>query len=231
MDIIKTQNRNENATIIDALISWYVATAQLLKMRKGEDVIKIFARSFRCLEDLQGTLRLGEEYMDIRNDYVPVTPHGEYRCFVHDKKMNAITQYLSNMYFKELPPNKEKIKERILKFYEEKVKHYVPMDSFVIDFLLIDSANDDVKDENENGDDTIFVIEFNPFYKSAGAGLFDWKVDRELFLNGPCEIRVRDEFDPLGLEYMHPTWIKSFEEYQSNEKGSGDADDDCCVVL
>ena len=105
LDIIKSQNGNEHATINDALIAWYVATAKLLKMTSGSDVIKIFARSFRCLEDLQGTLRLGEEYMDISiairkwNDYVPVTPHGEYRCFVHDKKMNAITQYLSSFLF------------------------------------------------------------------------------------------------------------------------------------
>ena len=73
------------------------------------------------------------------------------------------------------------------------------------------------------------MIELNPLYKSAGSGLFSWKDDRELFMNGPCEIRVSDEFDPLGLEYMHPSWIKSYEEYQQSEQTTDD--DDCCVIL
>ena len=46
LDVIKQNNDNDKATINDALIAWYVATAKLLKMNSGSDVIRIFSRLF-----------------------------------------------------------------------------------------------------------------------------------------------------------------------------------------
>merc|ERR1712228_480972 len=104
------------------------------------------------------------------------------------------------------------------------------------------NLNDD-GDKKEN-DWNIFVIELNPFYKSAGAGLFDWRSDRELFLNGPCEIRIRNELDPKGIDYFHPSWAKSYEAYIEesdtitydknlfkNGKGKGKGKKKSCVIL
>eukprot|EP00484_Ammonia_sp_Unknown_P016987 CAMPEP_0197044170 /NCGR_PEP_ID=MMETSP1384-20130603/20283_1 /TAXON_ID=29189 /ORGANISM="Ammonia sp." /LENGTH=145 /DNA_ID=CAMNT_0042475573 /DNA_START=1 /DNA_END=434 /DNA_ORIENTATION=- len=143
--------------------------------------------------------------------------------------MNAITQYISCVWFKGLERQKEQIKQRIVDFYEAKVKQHVPMDSFVVDFLVLDIPLDDgqnvnnigvatgdgqeEKKQEEDDGDRIKIIEFNPFYKSAGAGLFDWREDRELFLNGPCEIRVRNDMDPKAADYFHPSWVKSYKAY------------------
>eukprot|EP01083_Nonionella_stella_P009203 26625_1 len=220
MDKFKAKSHDGTVQLNEALISSYIARAKLLKMKTAQDVIRTFAASFRALEDLTGTLRLGDEHMDISialrkwNESVPTNGHGEFRCFVHNKELNAITQYISCIWFKGLETQKNVIKDRIIKFYETKVKDYVPMDSFVIDFLVLgielDEEHNIGKQDNVND---IFVIELNPFYKSAGAGLFEWRLDRELFLNGPCEIRVRNELDPKLVDIFHPSWAKSYEKY------------------
>eukprot|EP01084_Bolivina_argentea_P095031 170856_1 len=180
LNIIKNKKdltKNNEISDNDVLLAAFIANSKLLKMNNGTDVMNTFGRSFRSLEDLQGTLRLGEEYMDISialrkwNEKVPITPYGEFRCFVHDKQLNAITQYVSNIYFKVLDENKEMIKQKIIDFYENNVKEYIPMDSFVIDFLVldIDDIGDDDEEEKKDDDDKILIIELNPFYKSAGA--------------------------------------------------------------
>ena len=65
------------------------------------------------------------------------------------------------------------------------------------------------------------------FYKSAGSGLFSWKEHRELFLNGPCEIRVRDKIDEKELEYVHPSWIKSLTKWKDIDQKKNKK----CVIL
>merc|ERR1712087_74552 len=131
----------------------------------------------------------------------------------------GITQYISCVDYHGLYAQKEQIKDRTVKFYEEKVREHIPLDSFVIDVLVLGIRLDEEHELNLNveekqQDDGIYIIELNPFYKSAGAGLFDWKTDRELFLNGPCEIRVRDGPDPKGTDYFHVSWNKSFTRYK-----------------
>ncbi len=110
----KTGRKKEEAIPNDALWAWYVATAKLLKMKSGEDVISTFSMSFRSLEDLQASMRLGEKHMDIclamREwwEVVPSHAHGEYRAFVHKKQLNAVTQYLAMIEFPKL-----QVKERV----------------------------------------------------------------------------------------------------------------------
>ena len=238
LDRFASHSGDGTVDINDASAAEYAARARLLKMKCADDVISTFSRSFRALEDLTGTSRNGAEHNDISialrrwNEDVVHNGHGEFRCFVHNGQLNAITQYISSIYFDALEKQSESIKERILKFYAQRVREFVPMDSFVIDFLVLGltARNDEKECKEEDGkeiaDDDIFVIELNPFYKSAGAGLFDWKDDRELFLNGPCEIAVRTEVDPKAKSYMHPTWLRSYEQYNA-QKRSGCS----CILL
>ena len=221
--VIKRKNENDfdetvGVTETDALLTWYITTAKLLKMNSGNDVITTFSKSFRSMEDLSAATRMGLEYTDICiairkwNDDVPYNSFGEFRCFVHNKQLNAITQYLSMIKFKELQGKEEVIKRKILNFFDI-IKDDIKQESFVIDFLLIniDKPKNDI---NVTSFDDIFIIELNPFYVKAGAGLFNWKNDRNLFLNGPCQIRIRNDIDTKGLEYLHPTWQRTFKRYQ-----------------
>jgi len=52
------------------------------------------------------------------------------------------------------------------------------------------------------------VIELNPFYISAGAGLFSWRLDRERFLNGPFEFRITESFPEEGKDILPLRWAR-----------------------
>eukprot|EP01084_Bolivina_argentea_P038210 70650_1 len=128
------------------------------------------------------------------------------------------------IYFEEL--NNKKYKNKILKdiveFYENEIKEYIEHDSFVVDFLYMDNGNENVK---------IYIIELNPFYAQTGAGLFSWKKDRELFLNGPLEFRVRNEIDNKIETYFAPKWKKFLDEYKEKRNVNMNGNDKNCIIL
>lgn len=64
------------------------------------------------------------------------------------------------------------------------------MDSYVIDFLILDKE--------------ILMLELNPFYKYAGAGLFSWRDDRQRLLNGPFELRVCESATQTSVSAADP---------------------------
>jgi len=107
--------------------------------------------------------------------------------------LNALTQYFSFLYFKDLVDNKKEIEKRIVEFYDS-IKGCLPHNSYVIDFLVLI--------------DRVLVIELNPFHAGAGAALFNWKTDRERFLNGPFEFRITTEKDKSVDENIPVQWLK-----------------------
>ncbi len=57
----------------------------------------------------------------------------------------------------------------------------------------------------------VLVIELNPFHIGAGAALFSWKTDRELFMHGPpdgrgFELRVATELEQDPFSVLPPRW-------------------------
>lgn len=75
----------------------------------------------------------------------------EFRCFVHKKKMTAISQYQCYCVFPNLQ-NEEfvlKVKAQILKFHLD-VKDFIPVEDYVIDIAILP-------------DFSCHVIELNPF--------------------------------------------------------------------
>merc|ERR1712154_260807 len=60
----------------------------------------------------------------------------EWRCFVYDKKLRAISQYNHYCYFPELGDNEvfvECIKNKISEYFEENIQKKVPYFNYVID--------------------------------------------------------------------------------------------------
>ena len=115
----------------------------------------------------------------------------EFRCFVFDKKLRAISQYNHYCYFKELGDNAlfvECIKKKIMRYFEEEIVSNVPYRNYVIDIgiIVVDEENKEQMDALQT-----VVIELNPFETTTGAGLFDWGRDEKQLKNGKeVEIRV-----------------------------------------
>jgi hypothetical protein len=81
--------------------------------------------------------------------------------------------------------------------------------SYIFD-LWIDFSDPDLK---------MLLVELNPFHIGAGAGLFSWRQDRELFLHGPSEggfelrMALKTEEDPYAI--LPGRWRTFIEEVQT----------------
>ncbi len=202
----------------------YVKTMnRVMKLKTGDDVLEMFDHSYRVHDDLTASLKFPPKLFDMKlvvrawRDDVPARPQWEFRGFVHHKQLNAVTQYFTCCYFPELLTHKQSIADRLQRFFNESIRSRIDMDHYVIDFLIV-------------SDTEIIVLELNPFYKHAGAGLFSWKDDRQRLMNGPFELRVIEKpFDLAAqsnpyanisahwLRFMHP----EFDTAGIPGKGSG----------
>jgi len=188
--------------------SFIKATNKFMKVLNGKEAMELILKSSRVREDLSGMLNFGDEFFKcdiiVREwvDEVSERPEYEFRGFANNYKLNALTMYFCFAYSEELVRRKKEIQELILNFYES-IKHLIEPTAYVIDFYVM-------------SDNTIKIIEMNPFQTGAGGGLFNWREHRELFLNGPFEFRILEEI-PKGVEIPDRwnRWILS--EYPANK--------------
>mmetsp|Transcript_19494 Transcript_19494/g.27459 ORF Transcript_19494/g.27459 Transcript_19494/m.27459 type:complete len:388 (-) Transcript_19494:142-1305(-) len=188
------------------------AQNKALKLRSGRDLIQLFIRSFRIQEDLGTSMWYGERHFEAQivmrewDEWACAHPEAEFRCFVYKGRLTAATQYFSSCYFPELRHSRVETGERIARFFDEKIKGKLAgtYDSYVIDFLVDVGNNGSNKrgrlatgareknmlDRIEEG---IKVIELNTYESYTGSGLFSWREDRKLLMQGPYEIRVVEE--------------------------------------
>ena len=116
------------------------------------------------------------------------------RGFVYGGNLTALCQYCDLCYFPLVVANKEKIQTRIVALFEQiKASGTLPFQNCVMDFACLPEQT--------------LVIEINPWVlsvylsqpslltpygklESTGAGLFDWRRDKNVLENGPLEFRL-----------------------------------------
>ena len=149
------------------------------------------------------------------NENVSKQPFGEFRCFVCNHRLTAISQYMSTMYFqKEIVDRKEEIKRKICKFYQDCVKPFITtQDSYVMDVFVDWSNNGNNGNNGSSGsgsdavvadnidNDGVYLIELNPFWAQTGGSMFSWKNDRSILLGSYYQekgtiIKVRETTIP-----------------------------------
>jgi len=177
------------------------ATNKALKVTKASEVMDLLLRSTRVREDLSRVLNFGKdlfegslifrEWLDVMIEY----PEMEFRAFVNDKKLNAMTQYFCFARSQLLVDIKDKVEKAVLTFFDD-IKDKLPHPSYVIDFFVNPETL------------RVMVIELNPFHIGAGTGLFTWREDRETFLNGPFQFRITTEVPKDVKEIIPIKWAK-----------------------
>ena len=171
----------------------------------------LLVRSVRIAEDLTKYLSYGNGMLPIQlvlrewNEKCVAHPEGEFRCFVGHNRLNAVTQYYSFMLFPVVAQRQEEIKQKLQKLFDERLcTALARFDSYVFD-VWVDFSRPHELD--------FLIIELNPFHVGAGTGLFSWKADRELFLNGPAngvgfELRVCKELEKEPFNILPSRWQK-----------------------
>lgn len=102
------------------------------------------------------------EYVLVLKRWIEIIPSGEYRCFVKDKQLIAISQR-SSQYFSHIESAKDSIVEKINRFFRRVAKGTFPNDSYSFDIYLPGAGQQPL------------LLDFNPFTNITDSLLFSWE--------------------------------------------------------
>ena len=161
----------------------------------------------------------------------------EFRGFVCNKQFTALSQYYYDCYFSSINKNKNLIEIAIKEFWEKKIKNLLPYNSYVIDFGIIGSlskygsieitpSNNTNNNNNNNNNNNISTsyylnsyqvvcIELNPFDQYTDGALFNWKLSKQIFENGPFTFRINEKKEAI---HDKTWWKKSTLDYFSSKR-------------
>jgi len=173
-DGVSMKKEDENLDILSRLKKKY----HLLQVTSPQQVVDLFSKSQRVFSDIGFYFQYriagsssGQLCLILRDWIENLPMDHEFRCYVHKKKMLAISQYQCYLRFETLQ-NKEhilKVRKAILEFHD-KIKDHLPWPDYVIDVVVY-------------SDYSCGIIEMNPFgaAMSSGSALFNWEKDSDLF--------------------------------------------------
>eukprot|EP01113_Clastostelium_recurvatum_P011112 TRINITY_DN15602_c0_g3_i2.p1 TRINITY_DN15602_c0_g3~~TRINITY_DN15602_c0_g3_i2.p1 ORF type:complete len:326 (+),score=17.66 TRINITY_DN15602_c0_g3_i2:20-997(+) len=163
----------------------YIAAAKAMEVTNGQSAMDLLTNSFRVMEDLKNYLAHPSIFplcISLR-EWVDIDPAMEFRCFVYEHNMTAISQYFHDCYFPDMIARKSVISDQIQAFWQAHIKHRLTyLVSYVIDVAVLQ--------------DHVRVIELNPFDSYTGTGLFSWVYHGDL-LRGKKPFCFRTLDEPL----------------------------------
>ena len=161
---------------------WAAMNAQNKKLicKSVEDLCTHILASERIAEYIQH-----DKYFVFRQ-WISYGVEDEYRCFIKNKQLVAISQY---EYGNALPEHKiqPELVTKMIKNYVDQVATRIPYDDVVLDVAVYDT--------------NVYFIEFNSFglESDTDAGLYDWANDCDLLNGKHNEVDIR-LYDPKWIE-------------------------------
>jgi len=201
----KEKHQNESFSDQDKLEILNQAHINALRVTTGKETVALFCESDRIWEDLDLGLESGNFAQQvIIREWNPIPLKFEFRGFVCNRKLTALSQYYFILFFKDIKNNKEEIQNIVFQTFE-KIKDILPIDSVVVDFAV------DLKNKRA------IVIEINPFDNYIGCGtspaLFDWKKDRKTLDEGPFEFRIEETQRPEFRKLLGNEWKEYMDQW------------------
>lgn len=174
------------------------AGIQSLRHSDAASVLESFLTSDRvCEDDLPLALSFPDRWSQhiVIREWIDIPTYCEFRGFVFNGKLTAVSQYFVGVHFPELIQHEQTILALIQQLFEE-MKHLVPVQpaEYVLDIAV------DLEHKRA------FVIELNPFGRPDGLGtgccLFKCNDPRDaaiLFGEAPFEFRIQREEAAIDL--------------------------------
>ena len=164
----------------------------ILIVKNGKDALNLLLTSYRSHMDISDWLKYGgKQQIVLREWNNELSCDYEFRTFIYNNKITAITQYDHYGIFPHLFEEKEKIEKLIHDFWEKEVKNKIKFPYYIVDFGYINGK--------------IIFIELSPFFPSTGGCLFDWNYDIDELKNGNGKLRIRDQ-KYENLEILLDEW-------------------------
>jgi len=186
-------------------IASYYAQFHSLKVTNEIETLNLILSSERIYHDLNEVLDCYKVNSNWNNHIIirewnnQLDPSMEFRCFVYQSQLTAISQYnhYCKYYHLQNVNTVQKIKITIIQYWKNTIQPlFDPFPekyaNYVIDIGLIGDQFDCI------------VIEMNPFEITTGTSLFDWTIDNDI-LRGDgheVEIRVRFDYHPYIENYL-----------------------------
>eukprot|EP01125_Pyxidicula_operculata_P018681 TRINITY_DN6657_c0_g1_i1.p1 TRINITY_DN6657_c0_g1~~TRINITY_DN6657_c0_g1_i1.p1 ORF type:complete len:351 (+),score=85.82 TRINITY_DN6657_c0_g1_i1:88-1140(+) len=161
-----------------------------MKVFNGKEALELLCSSERIYEDISAELEKKDFHQEIIiREWADISIAHEYRGFVHNKTLNAVSQYYHTIYFPELKPLWDRNIHLIKEYFTQKLTNLIPLNSYIIDFAIIENQQHSPDDDEPS----ILVIELNPFSIATDSNLFSWKEDMDVLRNGPFTSRMTEK--------------------------------------
>eukprot|EP01083_Nonionella_stella_P301093 1031290_1 len=175
-----------------------IAHTQWLKINHAKDAMNQLLTSERVYTDLHDWIKYGEpEQIVFRVWQSELSLDYEFRCYIYNNRMTAISQYDHYAIYPYLKQQKQHIQELMVSKWKE-VHQHILQDHYCIDFGYLAS-----KDE-------VIVIEISPFRRCTGSACFNWTVDRDLMYgvdpNKEIEFRLKEKLHPQIDDLVEANW-------------------------
>jgi len=179
------------------LIALIKAGTTVLQVFTAEQALGELLNSDRIYEDLVLALCHKNRFQQnvIVRQWIPIEVDMEWRGFVWNGTLTALSQYNHVSYFTRLKEQgmKDAIGKLILEFFTTKISPRLKSKGFVnyvVDFAVTGKSCDQ-----------IHVIEINPWGAGTDSALFSFKEESGgVLAKGPFEVRIRDGIHPIVQE-------------------------------
>ena len=165
-----------------------ISRTPTLKVTSGKEAMSLLLTSERVYSDMLDWLKYGEpEQICIREWDEEMVLENEFRVFVHNNRITAISQYDHYTYFPSLEPMKQKLLCGLQEAWENS-HTLLGSPSYVVDIAYIPAK--------QNKNERFVIIEYSPFLPCTGSALFSWTSDINI-LEGiePMEFRIKAKQD------------------------------------
>ncbi|KAF5397941.1 Cell division cycle protein [Paragonimus heterotremus] len=159
--------------------SWMLC-GNSLKCSSFSDIYLLLKASDFVAHDLTAPFALCAdvpvEQLKEKQDFQPILvlrrwsdyrPDGEFRCFVRERKLVAISQRMHDSYFQSVAQNVEHIKQELYTFFNKRIRDRFPLNDYTVD-LYYELSN------SPNRRSKIVLIDFNVFGPPTEPLLFNW---------------------------------------------------------
>jgi len=161
------------------------AIYQLCKSQTGDEAMTFFTKSNRSVKHFQSQLKQISDETPWKMNIVvrewnEIAPEYEFRAFVYQKRMTAITHYYKFCYVRDVALQKE-MYCGLMQDYYNNIADTLP-DNCVLDFCILPDTKE------------VRVVELNPWSVHASSALFDWDKDKAVLTgDAPFEFRISDK--------------------------------------
>eukprot|EP00128_Syssomonas_multiformis_P016090 Colp12_sorted_trinity150504_noHs@22925 len=201
-------------TLLHAL---YRVSTVLLKADAAATAMQLLVESKRIQGDLEQYLKGTDAttFNFILREFADFEPENEFRAFVYDRKLTAVTQYNETCFFPMLGSHVEEFTKCIFDVIENQVIPVLPssLHNSIVDIVIVKNP------EVESGPNAwqVKIVEINPFAEFAGTGLFTWERDWKI-LRGrePFEFRYAKVPPNMSevMKNLSADWRKVIEDAQ-----------------